>query len=559
MKVALYTRVSTEDQAREGFSLQVQKEFLLDYAKNFGWDVFCSIDGCEVYEDDGYSGYNMERPALQRLIFDVQSKKVDVVIVYKQDRLSRNLKELLSFLEELDDLKIGFKSATEPFDTTTSAGKLAIQMLGSYAEFERNRLIERVFPGMVAGVKKGHWQGSRFTPYGYIHNKETKKLEVFPEEAERVKEIFKMYLEGKSTSQIAAHYYRLGISSRTGGKFYTKFIADILKNEVYIGTLIWNKRRYEMKEKTKNGHGKGYKTVKNSDADVIVVPNAHESIIENQDFERVQKLLSRNQRNSVVRFKNNVYHFSGVLKCHCCGKNYRGKMVMTNSAKSSKKPWYYCSSYGVHYLHCDNKAVTADAIHNQIWSILDVICENIHVIEELGDVMRAAKEEPEELYQEQLKEKDALLAKNLEKQKGLYQIYKEDKININIYKDEAEVLRNEEKRIKSETKQLQLKILEKNNSLDVVKETQTFLVDLERCPDVPDERVDYALKTFMRIIFKAIYVHNQEIVKVEINQPWKCCYEEGLKWTEKKENKTESQPIQFHGDEQSFWRPTAVK
>lgn len=145
MRVALYTRVSTEDQAREGFSLEVQRTYLLQYAKNFGWDVFCSMSGRDVYMDDGYSGGNMDRPALQRLLFDARNKQFDLVLVYKQDRLSRRLKDLLGLLEEIDSLGVGYKSATEPFDTTSSAGKMAIQMLGSCAEFERNRLVERVF------------------------------------------------------------------------------------------------------------------------------------------------------------------------------------------------------------------------------------------------------------------------------------------------------------------------------------------------------------------------------------------------------------------------------
>ena len=183
MRVALYTRVSTEDQAREGYSLEVQRTYLLQYAKNFGWDVFCSMSGRDIYMDDGYSGGNMDRPALQRLLFDARNKQFDLILVYKQDRLSRRLKDLLGLLEEIDSLGIGYKSATEPFDTTSSAGKMAIQMLGSCAEFERNRLVERVFPGMVVGVKRGHWQGARYAPYGYRYNKEIKKLEVHPEEA----------------------------------------------------------------------------------------------------------------------------------------------------------------------------------------------------------------------------------------------------------------------------------------------------------------------------------------------------------------------------------------
>ena len=112
----------------------------------------------------------MDRPAFQRLLLDARNKKFDLLVVYKQDRLSRKLKDLLSILEELDSLKIGFKSATEPFDTTSSAGKFSLQMLGSCAEFERNRLIERVFLN-DEGVKKGIGKAQDTPPYGYTHNK----------------------------------------------------------------------------------------------------------------------------------------------------------------------------------------------------------------------------------------------------------------------------------------------------------------------------------------------------------------------------------------------------
>lgn len=538
MKVALYTRVSTEDQAREGFSLEVQKNFLLQYAKSLGWEVFCSIPGKEVYEDEGYSGYVTDRPAFQKLLFDARNKKFDLLMVYKQDRLSRKLKSLLEMLEELESLGIGFKSATEPFDTTSSAGKFSLQMLGSCAEFERNRLIERVFPGMIMGVKKGHWQGARYAPYGYIHNKESKKLEVNPEEAKTVREIFAMYCSGKSTSQIAAHYYDLGIPSRQGGRFYTKFISDILKNRVYLGMLIWNKKHYDTKQKTKDGEGKGYKYVRNDPSKIIEVSDAHEAIIPQKEFDEVQRLLKRNRTTNVIRFKNNVYHLSGVLKCKECGRSYRGHMSTVNHRTKDKRAWYHCSSKEQYYTKCGNKSVTADAINKQVWEIIDVIAQNIHVLEELGDAIKLSATEPEQCYVEQLEEKEKLLNRNLEKQKGLYEVYSEDKINLDIYKERAELLRNEEKKLKADIKVIQLNILEKRNCVDLIKMTQDFLLRLKNTP--PREQSDYAIKMFMRIIFKGIYIQNQEIVKVDINQPWKLCYEEGLKWL--KQAKTEPKP-----------------
>lgn len=199
MKAAIYIRVSTEDQAKEGYSLEVQREYLESFTKREGLELF------KVYQDDGISGYSAERPALKELLKAAKEKKFDLVLVYKIDRFSRNLKDLLNLVDELSFSGIGFKSATEPFDTTTSAGKLMFQQLGSFAEFERNRIAERVFPGMVKGVQRGNWQGARYAPYGYKYNKEKKLLEIGEEESKVVKLIYTMFLCDKSIRAITEY------------------------------------------------------------------------------------------------------------------------------------------------------------------------------------------------------------------------------------------------------------------------------------------------------------------------------------------------------------------
>jgi len=156
----------------------------------------------------------------------------------------------------------------------------------------------------------------------------------------------------------------------------------------------------------------------------------------------------------------------------------------------------------------------------------------------LSDVIKLSATEPEHKIIEELEGKEKDLARNIEKQKGLYEVFSEDKINIDIYKDRAELLRNEEKKLRQDVKAVQIKILEKRNAVNLVKATQDFLLCLRSNPN--SEKMDYLIKTFMRIIFKGIYIQNKEIVKVEINEPWKMCYEEGLKW----QKKSETPPIQ---------------
>ena len=176
MKIGIYIRVSTEDQVKEGHSLEVQREYLEAFAMHEGHEIF------KIYSDDGISAYSTRRPALQELLADARAKRFELVVVYKIDRFSRNLKDLLMLVDELSSYGVAFKSATEPFDTTTSAGMLMFQQLGSFAEFERNRIAERVFPGMLKGVQQGNWQGARYSPYGYKYNKANKLLEVDEEE-----------------------------------------------------------------------------------------------------------------------------------------------------------------------------------------------------------------------------------------------------------------------------------------------------------------------------------------------------------------------------------------
>ena len=217
MKVALYLRVSTEDQVKEGYSLEVQREYLESFAKREGLEIF------KVYQDDGISGYSTERPALKELLKDAKGRKFDLVLVYKIDRFSRNLKDLLNLVDELSSSGVGFKSATEPFDTTTSAGKLMFQQLGSFAEFERNRIAERVFPGMVKGVQRGNWQGARYAPYGYTYTKEKKLLEINEAESNVVKLIYTMFLCDKSIRSITEYLTRKGYRNRKGYIFMITF------------------------------------------------------------------------------------------------------------------------------------------------------------------------------------------------------------------------------------------------------------------------------------------------------------------------------------------------
>src|SRR6202521_2005924 len=186
IRVATYTRIPT-DEEHQPFSLEAQAERLDSYAR--------SQDGWEVVRrfTDQMSGSPLERPQLQRALAEARLGRFDLLLVYRVDRLSRSVRGLAQLLEDLDQAGGVFRSATEPFDTGSAAGRMMVQMLGVFAEFERATIIDRVIAGMERKAPRGGWLGGTI-PYGYRLDRETKVLEPDEGEAPLVPVIFDLYL-----------------------------------------------------------------------------------------------------------------------------------------------------------------------------------------------------------------------------------------------------------------------------------------------------------------------------------------------------------------------------
>jgi len=540
MRAAIYIRVSTEDQAREGYSLEVQSEYLLNFAKREKWQIYSPEGSAEIYEDDGYSGYSLDRPAFQSLMSDARKKRFDLILVYKLDRFSRRLRDILNILDELETLGIEFKSATEPYETTTSSGKLMIQQLGSFAEFERNRIIERVVPGMIKGAENGQWQGARYAPFGYRYKKELKKLEVCLEEAKLVREIYKMYLAGDSACRIAGNLYNQGVASRSGGKFHSKLICDILKNKVYLGKLVWNRNHYDMRRKTKNGEGKGYRYIKNSPSKVIEVDGVHEAIIDSETFDMVQKKRESNAtyKGGYTRYKNRVYYISGLLYCAECGMKYHGVMLDSNHRTKEKKPWYRCISKSYPSVICKNPQVSAENLEKQLVDkFLYPMALGFPVQDAAEDIygeilLKQSVKEPIEHYTDQHQLKRKCLDQNLKQQSELYELYKGNHINIEVYRQKATELRQEEGILQKDMQSLKVKIIDRERGVEQRIRTQYFLKSLK---ERDYQFTEHEKKEFMRIIFRKIVIQNKEIVseQVDMSEPWNFFYNRGLECQKK--------------------------
>ncbi len=250
LRCAIYTRKSSEEGLEQDFnSLDAQREAcaaFIQSQRQEGWVVLP-----DLYDDGGISGATMERPALKRLLGDISTGKVDIVVVYKVDRLTRALSDFARIVEIFDANGVSFVSVTQQFNTTTSMGRLTLNVLLSFAQFEREVTGERIRDKIAASKKKGMWMGG-FVPLAY--DARDRKLVVNPEEAEIVRRIFRRYAETGDIDLIKAELDAEGVrtkvrtgkaKSRWGQRPFTKnCLYRMLQNEIYIGRIAHKKASY---------------------------------------------------------------------------------------------------------------------------------------------------------------------------------------------------------------------------------------------------------------------------------------------------------------------------
>src|SRR3989441_75854 len=244
-RCAIYTRKSTEYNLELAFnSLDAQREACEAYIKSQAHDGWRLIPG--RYDDGAFSGASLDRPALQQLLAEVRAGKIDIVLVYKVDRLTRSLADFAKLIELFDAHGVSFVSVTQSFNTSSSMGRLTLNVLLSFAQFERELIGERVRDKIAASKRKGIWVGGP-VPLGYAAV--DKKIRVVPAEAEAVRTIFARYLELGSVRALAEDLDRRGIRSKPrrlsdgrtigGSRFGVGALAHLLKNRFYIGEVVY--------------------------------------------------------------------------------------------------------------------------------------------------------------------------------------------------------------------------------------------------------------------------------------------------------------------------------
>ena len=319
LRCAIYTRKSTEEGLDQAFnSLDAQREACAAYVMSQQHEGWTLASG--VYDDGGYSGGSMERPALQQLLADVRAGCVDVVVVYKIDRLTRSLTDFTKIVEVLDSADASFVSVTQAFSTTTSMGRLTLNVLLSFAQFEREVIAERIRDKVAASKARGMWMGG---PVALGYKVEERKLIVVPEEAATVRMIMERYLQDHTVRTLVEQLRREGVVSkkrvmrdgsvRGGIPLQRGALSWLLSNRIYVGETVHK--------------GKAY-------------PGEHQAIVERELFDAVQtKLAERTLQNAALPQRRRVTLLPGMIY------DDRGRpMSPCHTRNHGRRYTYYASS-----------------------------------------------------------------------------------------------------------------------------------------------------------------------------------------------------------------------
>ena len=345
---AIYTRVSTDIQAEKEFSsCESQEQKIRSFVNSQNnWQVF------KIYSDAGYTGANTNRPALQELLSDLKKEKIDIVLVYKIDRLTRSPKDFYQLIEFFEQSKIDFISITERFDTSTPAGRLLRNIMLTFAQFERELTSERTKDKMLERAKKGMWNGG-VPPFGY--KRENKKLVLCPKEAEIIKSIFEKYIETKSLAKVYQFLKNQNIRNRQGNPFYKTVLSYLLRNPVFAGKIKYAGEIYQ---------------------------GNHQVIISEEVFDIAQKIHKNKLKNFRV-YKN--FLFGGLIKCQSCGSQMTASFTNKHRNKKLQRYYYYrcTSTLKQDWQACPVKIVSAERIENFVLENLERISVDKNYIENL--------------------------------------------------------------------------------------------------------------------------------------------------------------------------------
>lgn len=415
-RAGLYVRVSTTEAAREGYSIGEQEKRLRSYCDAKGWTVH------RVYTDGGFSGKDMDRPALQDMLKDLREGRFDVVLVYKLDRLSRSQRDTMELIEDMFlPAGIDFVSMTEDLNTSTPVGMAMIGLLAVFAQMERSVIAERMAVGREARARDGYYHGNAFSPVGYDYKDGL--LEVIPYEAMMIKEAFEMIVARESVNGICREFERRGYRHRYG-PFLPRSLGRTLKNPLYAGYI---------------------------ESGGELFAGRQEAIVSVELFERVQRILKERELDNPNRkaaFRANSA-LAGLVHCKNCGAKYC-RVVGHVKNDGTRSAFYVCDSRNkkvpsrVKDPNCRNKIWRMDELDREVFAEISKLGMDPEFVRSIKD---ASRDDDRPTKIKAMEKRVADLSGQISRLTDLYSI---GDIDMDEIKGKIEPLAAERKKLKAE-------------------------------------------------------------------------------------------------------------
>ena len=339
-RAAIYVRVSTQYQVDRA-SLPVQRSELVNYAK-----YALDIPDFVIFEDAGYSAKNTDRPDYQQMMARIRTGEFSHLLVWKIDRISRNLLDFAAMYSELKQLGVVFVSKNEQFDTSSAMGEAMLKIILVFAELERNMTAERVSAVFLSRANNGIWNGGK-VPFGYAYDKQTKTFSILEDEAKTVRLIYALYESSKSLVTVSKALNERGIKTRNGSEWSPTTVHTMLSNPFYSGTYRYNYRN----ESDPHHH------VPKKKEDWILVKNHHPAIVSPEHQAAVELILaSKSYGKNQTYQRKNIHAFAGLLTCGYCGSTMAA--TIDRARADGWRPSVYICSRRRMSNDCQNKYVS---------------------------------------------------------------------------------------------------------------------------------------------------------------------------------------------------------
>ena len=442
-RVAIYSRVSTIEQAEEGYSIDEQERLLIEWCNKMDYEVY------KCYADRGISGKDIKnRPSLKELLSEAEEKKFDMVLSWKINRISRKLEDVLQIVNLLENNNISFKSYSEPFETNTPAGKMQFQMMALIGEFERGTIAQNVKMGMCAKARAGEWCGGRVLGYDLVQMekqpgaKRTKtKLVINEKEAEAVRFIFNEYGNGKGYKAITNQLNKIGYKTKLGNNFSVGAIREILTNPVYIGKVRYNVRQNWSEKRRRN-----------INVNPIIADGIHEGIIDEKLWDKVQFILSSKQ-GKPARVHDGEFPLTGILKCPKCGAGMVISRTTNKLADGTKKriAYYACGNWkNKGTAVCNSNSIRADKANEYVFNKISELLTNEKMVKSIVKNVNNERVRKVNPAKKDLLKVDNELEKLDKKRAKLFEAYEDEIITKEEFKKRKDELTKRVKDLEEE-------------------------------------------------------------------------------------------------------------